>query len=197
MNIDVIRSRIEPARKYKWMLVILDRQRKITIPPEYIESVDFSYPDIPQEAVHIMATKRYFPDFSEQQQVSISFYEDTLFSTQIELARWRQLIIHEDGTYGYPSEYKKDMQIHLLDPQDIRRAVVTCIGVFPSNASSLALDYTGSERIVITQQFSVDRLFIGIPEKKDQVDVFGPRPRPQPKRVSQIPRDQFEGIGDT
>lgn len=154
-TIEQVIHRTDPAKAYNFIAYIVGAEN---YPALYIESVGFSPIDIPATAVPIESSVKWYPGRYTSPPVGITFYEDADFTTTRFLKEWRSLIIHYDNTYGYPSEYKRTIEVFLLDDQKYPKLQVRLIGAWPSNAQPYQMGYDQTDRLRVSQTFAVDRI---------------------------------------
>ena len=161
-HIESLKSRIDPQFSYSFIVTVSDG----IIPPTYVENITFSYPDIGVEVLSIQNVYLKYAGRKTQPGVTVDFYEDHDNNIQKLLESWRSLIINSDGTYSYPSSYKKELSIWMLrnNNEDDVSTKIICSGVFPSNSNPIRLSYSESGRIIVSQLFEVDDLKIFRPE---------------------------------
>lgn len=95
--------------------------------------------------------------------LSLKCYEDSTGKTQAYLEAWRNLVIGEDGQFNLPVNYKKDITLVILD---VSRAisVYTLVyhGCWPVSADAFQLSSGASERLIASQEFSVDSVDVNV-----------------------------------
>lgn len=78
------------------------------------------------------------------------------------LQAWRDLVISEDGVFGYPESsegvegFKKTAYIKLLDGENNEHTSIKLYGMYPTLTAPLRLTYLEDDKVVINQDFSVD-----------------------------------------
>ena len=155
-----------PLLNFKWICTSLPFGYDVT----YVESLDLPFSNIAiGEGWMGAGSYTYFPDFSNISSFSLTLYEDTAMSTLQWLTFWKNQVCaiypgvsgattanNAVNAYSLPSAYKRNMEFKLLGTDNSVSLTVTLIGTWPSDTSNLALDYSSSERIKISQQFSCD-----------------------------------------
>lgn len=166
-NIEELKSRIDPQLSYKFRVQEIRITDSTTIPSIYVESVNFSYDDIQLETVSFQNRYIKFAGRAVSPPVNIEFYEDNNSSIQKALNTWRSLVRRSDGTYNYPSVYKKNMTILIygLDrsKSTLEEVVVSklrLVEAFPTNVNPLRLSYADGNRLIVSQTFEVNEVQI-------------------------------------
>ncbi len=107
------------------------------------------------------ASFSYFPDFSNISDISITFVENSSCSIMKALWDWKRLVCDFDGkdstgAYKLPKAYKGTAIIKLQAVNGVDVMEVKFEGIWPAETSALSLNYSSSDLVKITQQFSVD-----------------------------------------
>jgi hypothetical protein len=99
----------------------------------------------------------YFANTVEIETISITFLVRPSSELFNYFQAWRDLIINEDGSRNYPSQYKQSMLVELLDGNNQAHTSYRLLGVWPMQTQALGpLNYGTTDRIRWTQTFSVD-----------------------------------------
>lgn len=170
-NIEELKSRVDPQLSYKFRVQEISIAGSTTIPSTYVESVNFSYDDIQLETVSFQNRYIKFAGRAISPPVTIEFYEDNNSTIQKALYEWRSLVRREDGTYNYPSMYKRTMTILVYGTnlgksllEDSVVSVIRVIDAFPTNINPLRLSYSDGNRLLVSQTFEVNEIKIHSPE---------------------------------
>lgn len=166
-NIEELKSRIDPQLSYKFRVQDIRITDSTIIPASYVESVNFSYDDIQLETVSFQNRYIKFAGRAISPPVTIEFYEDNNSSIQKALYEWRSLVRRSDGTYNYPSKYKKSITILIYgfnrSKGTLEENVVSklrLIEAFPTNVNPLRLSYADGNRLVVSQTFEINEVEI-------------------------------------
>lgn len=125
----------------------------------YIEDINIPFSNIQQaEGVFYQGTMKYFPKMVDVATFSVKLYEDNVGTTLQAIDDWKNLVRNPDGTYNLPAEYKGDFEISMRDSRRNLTLIVVLKGCFPLATESVELSSSGTERIIITQEFSVDNV---------------------------------------
>jgi hypothetical protein len=146
----------DPLLSFKWGADILP----FGLPAHYLESVSLGFLNLQAKDGFFQAgTYTYSAGFHEPTPVSCTFYEDRFATTLRWIHGWKQQVKDfRSGVYGIPSQYKKTMTVTMMDNDNDPVLVITFIDIWPSETSSLELNYESTERIKISQAFSVDSI---------------------------------------
>ena len=147
---------------YKWILSIND----IDIKTQYLEAITFPTMEFSGESFHFGGGEVILPSFTRVGDVSITFQEDEKGTILRALEAWKLLVVNEEGVFGYPDSgdgatgFKKKGTLMLLDGSNNEHTEISLRGMWPLSTSPVALTYTESAKVVITQEFAVDRVTI-------------------------------------
>jgi len=167
-DIEVLRSRPEPQRAYKWWMDVIGLEG---FNPTYVEQVSYSYMEITNDPLEYKATQAFTAGIARPGTLSVVFYEDELGTMQLLLQQWRERIRNLDGTYNYPDEYKVDIMLYLTNSMNEIINTVICEGAFPTQGSPIDLAYAKNDRIVLPQAFAVDKIYLDVPRPEPQGTV--------------------------
>jgi len=125
------------------------------LPPEYVEEIAPSIPEISAEAFHVENSKRYDPGFEDVSSFTATIYEDDKGAAMAWFLRWRAAV-SSDGFYGRPSEYKRAIHLTLQDAKGNVATTATADGCWPTTASPYTMQSESSDRLRLEVTFSVD-----------------------------------------
>lgn len=143
----------EPLFEFKWHCLSLPFNGDVT----YVESVGLPFPSINVKPMFGGATYSYYPGFLEISAFDITFYEDQRARSRQYVQNWQNKIIDPIEKFYYmPIDYKRDIEVELLNNQNqpIMRARLK--GCWPTQSSNWDLRYDGNGRITVQQNFSTD-----------------------------------------
>lgn len=147
----------DPALPTRWFVNVPDGGDIYTIVAEKITA---TFPKIPAKSRFTSGRMQYYPDNNEIDGLTITFYETYDYDVTRWLSRWRGRVVHKDGSYGIPVDYKKEITAQLYLPGSDTPSV-TCVykGAWPTDQSAFNLSYEDeANRIMVEAQFSVDEL---------------------------------------
>lgn len=147
---------LDPVLTFKWACESLPFGHD----PTYVEEVNVPHPSLNAKSPLFGAgTYTYVPGFREIGTVNLSLYEDSKMTTTKWLKEWQSRIYREsDGAYFLPTNYKRDMFFSIMDVTGKVIAVVEMINAWPTTMSEWPLSYSNADRLVIRQDFAVDRV---------------------------------------
>ena len=163
-NIGELTERSDPLTEWMWKV------RGDTFPAPsgvtgvstlYVETFDLSFSNIKvEDSLFGGGGYSYFPGFHDCSAFSVTFYEDSQASTLKFIKEWKAKIKNfSSGVYNPPSEYKVDnLIVDLFDTKGNVALSVKLNGVWPAETSNLSLDTSSTNRLRITQSFSVDNV---------------------------------------
>ena len=142
----------QPQFNYRFHAFIQDENEL----SKRIQSVDPPFMGHETEGIHIGGTKDYHPTFVDIPSVSVVFKEDNKATVLKGLTAWKERVQNANGTFNYPSAYKRTITIELLDGQNRMHTTYKLLGCFPVGTTMEGYNYTEQDIIIITQEFSVD-----------------------------------------
>lgn len=145
----------DPQLAFKWISKPLPFGHKA----EYVEAVDINHNNIAaSEGVYFGSRFVYFPGTHTIAAFTLTLYEDRLGTSQKWINDWKSRVKDmESGAYGLPSDYKRNIEVQLLDQKNLPVATYKMIDCWPTDTQPFSLNYTdGSGRITVAQTFSVD-----------------------------------------
>jgi hypothetical protein len=99
-----------------------------------------------------------FPKDYDVPPLVMTLYEETDFSALKYIQKWRRKIIDNDGNYGIPKDYKKDLTVVINDLEGGDAISVTYIGCFPTHVMGYQLDSGIGHFLMTIVNFSVDKV---------------------------------------
>lgn len=147
----------DPALTQRWFLYVPDAGDLYQC---IAEKITATFPKIPAKSRFTHGRMNYFPDNNEIDGISVTFYETYDYDVTRWLSRWRGRVVHEDGTYGVPSDYKKDVTAQMFLPGSEQPALTLVYkGAWPTDKGAFEFSYEDdSGRIMVEAQFSVDEV---------------------------------------
>lgn len=124
-----------------------------------VESISFIHPRISNIPRFGYATNVYYPGFEEVEACQITFYETVNYQVTRYLENWRRRVRHQDGSYGMPGEYKRNIIFNAYGYyNDVVQAMQgELTGCWPVDQGAYQYNYSESNRVVVSATFSVDR----------------------------------------
>ena len=150
---DRMLAREDPHMLYEWLVLM-----PFNMQPEFVESVTIPIPSIDPEAVFRAGRRFYYPKFQDIGDVAATFYETHAFTVTNWIKEWKALIMDENGLYGLPSDYARDIVLYAVDPTGTRRAELRIKRCFPTTGDVYPYSSGNSERLIPSHTFSADAL---------------------------------------
>jgi hypothetical protein len=163
ISIDQLRSLADPLRSYRF-LVILPQIKNEEVTDLVVDVPSIPFPTLEQIAVAEGSKEVYFPGHVSQSPLSIKFFagiDGKVFKYHQE---WRSLIIAESGKRNYPSTYKRDILIRLLNGRHHTAVELRARGCWPINPAPLSLAAESSDMVDYSIDFSVDDVALRVNE---------------------------------
>ena len=131
----------------------------VSPPPQVIVvGGNFSHPHVDSEARFRSGSYNYFPQFNDIEAIDIEFMETEDYEVTQYLYNWFGLVVHDDGTYGLPDIYKKEIYLYLLGHEDAggsHKYLIRYNGAFPTRRASVD-PVENDDFIRVSCNFSVD-----------------------------------------
>lgn len=158
-SIQKLMARPDPLMSFHWMC--LDGTLPFGLPCEYLESIDIPFTNVKTDTVFSGSGYLSYPLSHEVEAFNMVLYEDSESSAVKWVNDWKSKIKDfNTGSYGLPSEYKRDITVGMLSNNGAVSVRYTLIGVWPTQTANLSLNYTESGRITISQSFAIDDVLI-------------------------------------
>ncbi len=148
------KGRSDPLLNFKWVT----EEFLFGLPGSYLESVDLPFNNLSvRQGIYNGGSFTYYPGTNNISSVSMTFYEDSEGSTVQWLEGWKAKVFDsKTGLRKLPSNYKRVVQVHLLDTEGEKVITAVLEGLFPDATQNIQLSYNESGRITISQTFSCD-----------------------------------------
>lgn len=158
----------DPALVFRWdcISVTFGSAAALVIPEnfyDYVHGVSLPIPHIETNPAFRQATHTYYPGFSDVNSTTLTLYEDHSYTMHSLMQTWRAIVVDADGNYGLPVDYKCEFKFRLLGLAEGENTatvkvplVARVIGMFPTTQAPTDLNYQSSDRVIISQEFSVD-----------------------------------------
>lgn len=151
-------KRADPLLFFRWVVTgEVPFSQQFGIDHTWIESVELPFPNIQADGVFGGSTYSYFPQFHNVAAVTVNIYGDGEGKFLKWLMYWKSQVKNlSTGLYKLPYQYKRDLQVSLLNSKGSEIVKAKLLGIWPADTGNLSLDYNGSERVIVSQNFSVD-----------------------------------------
>jgi hypothetical protein len=95
--------------------------------------------------------------------LSMRFYDDSSGRIQAYLESWRKAVMGDNGKYGYPQNYKHNIEVVVLDVTRVINVYSMLYkGCWPQTADAISLGSQGADRITSSQEFSCDDMTLTV-----------------------------------
>ncbi len=146
-----ITARADPLMQYNWAIIL-----PFGLPPMFIEEADIPFEEIEQSAYHQGNRKRYDPGFVSLQTMSVTFYEDSNGTVLNFLKQWKSLV-HSNGYYGRPADYKKTIAVSLNDNNGNPVVIFQFLKCWPLHIGNIAVN-SDNGYVRLQVQFSTEQM---------------------------------------
>ena len=159
--LEKLNSRQDPILSIDWIAVVIDNQLLNTnyqMPWYYIDEIQVPTQALATENRRVNGLERNYVSYYQSLTTSAKFYTDISGKTFNYANQWIRSAFRTDNFFGLPSDYKKDIQIYILD--STRKCVVDfrLKGCFINSWESYQLTQTGSEHLVTSLNLQVDEV---------------------------------------
>lgn len=162
----LLKSRPDPLWEIDWFPIF-----PLGLPPEYVESVQWSHPRFMSEEAFRNGRKLNYITGIETNPISVELYENRFAASQDWYNNWRSIIWQPaSGTFSYPYTYKKNIHLLLRDVKQQVVAQVLFTGCFPSSPPQITSSSEGG-RVKLSIEFSVDEVFFEAVALKQQTNT--------------------------
>ena len=128
-----------------------------TLPWNYIEEFSAPVRGFESQTRYQEGIEKKFVSKQVISNLSIKCYDDSSGLTQAYLDAWRTLVVGSGGQYNYSVNYKKDISLFILDvTRTINVYTIVYAGCWPTTADAYNLSSAQTERLIASQEFSVD-----------------------------------------
>jgi hypothetical protein len=149
-----LQSLDDPLLSFRWVV----QENFAGLPKKYVEKVDLPFNNLDvREGVYNGSSFTYFPGTHNVSAFGVTFYEDDKATVTQWIQQWKNAIKDfSTGLYALPKDYKKILDVHLLDTVGDTIMIAHLEGIFPTSTSNFSLTYEAAARISVEQQFSCD-----------------------------------------
>lgn len=125
---------------------------------DYVETVSLPFPSINMKPAFYGSRFVQYPGFLEISAFDITFYEDKAVRTRKWIKDWQERIRNpKTGTYGLPSDYKRDMSFALTNGKDSTPILtVVCRDCWPTTPAGWDLSNNGGQALKTQVNFATD-----------------------------------------
>lgn len=153
-------SRADPHMNVEWTIEMPDG-----LGAEYVEEATAVMSEFDLEGVFRGGGKLFYPGIINVSSISLSFYEDQLFTATQYIVGWRDRVGDTGtGLLNYPADYKRHIKIKALDLAGNAIAIFDYGGCWPSKPPTYQFGSRDSERTILQNvEFSVDYMTLTFP----------------------------------
>lgn len=135
----------------------------------YVEEATVPFRNYETRSVFRAGRMRHYAKSYSIDNLRLAFYLDTAGRTMEYLQMWdnamvrkttKQDMYREGGQFGLPTNYKKDIKIHLVDPNRQELVELLYVECWPTNLDALNLNSGASDRLIANVNFSVGDVFV-------------------------------------
>lgn len=159
--LQVMQQRGDPVLSFDWIGVIIDPTVNVgkQMPWQYIDGLTTPSLSVDQHSLFFNGLTKKFASVYSTGGVSLKLFTDVKAKSFNYANYWMRSSYREDGFYGLPRAYKKDIQVFILDAT--REIVVDLrfLGCFPVSWDQYTLDATNGI-LETTLQLSVDEMYL-------------------------------------
>lgn len=166
-------ARSDPLLSYSWYCVLPDIAPlgggPVTLPWYYVEEATPPFRNIGVRSVFFESRQKHFADSYTIDSLRLALYSDSTAKSLAYFQAWQGAVIApttastastSGGGYGRAKDYKKTIQIFLLDVNKAQVVKIEYVECWPTNLDALTLDSGSSTRLLNQIQFSVGDVFM-------------------------------------
>ena len=151
-------GRPDPIMSWRWEAHIPG------LPTQYIEDIVIPIHTFEVEPTFRGGSKTYYAKFVDISAFQLRLYADVENTAIDWLYQFFDSIRNKDGSYNYPKQYKKTIEVSLFGPNnDTPVCTFLMIGCFPISGSGYDLQSASSERVIISVEMSIDNMKMTTP----------------------------------
>lgn len=124
----------------------------------YVERISAPQVGASFEPAPFNSGERQFPNMRTIGQITMTLAEDTNYSVIQYLRAWKNLIVDDNGNYGLPSNYKKQIQLQPLDETGASNFTFSWQGCAPTQVDAYDFDGSVSKHVSCNVVFVVDSM---------------------------------------
>jgi hypothetical protein len=169
-----LRARPDPIMEFKWVVTgevpfssgayadpYDGGSYSYAVDYTYIESVGLPFNNVDTTEIFCGSGYTTFPGFHKIGGFSLNVYADSNGNSLKWLMAWKSKVKNfSNGVYGLPGDYKRDLQVQMLDSKNNPIFTHTLIRVWPTQTNEIALGNDSQGRLVLSQAFALDDMKI-------------------------------------
>jgi hypothetical protein len=153
-------------------------QPSVALPWYYVQTANMPRRNVASDSTMTNGHQRYYPGSYQVDELQLGFFMDTKNVAQQYLSAWESLILNTDdpadtlnqGMWGLPAEYKKDINILLLDTVKREMLNVKYVRCWPTNLEALDLTSESAAALVQNVRFVVEDVYVSVSNDKGLID---------------------------
>lgn len=157
----LLRRLPDPMMTHRWIIDgDLPFGKEFGVNHSFIESVNVPFNNLTASNAFYGGGYNYFPQFHDISAFTLNVYADGEGRALEWLLYWKSCVKDfNTGLYKLPygkDGYKRDLPVTLLDAAGRAICTITLKDTFPVDLGNLDLNYSSADRLVLSQNFSVD-----------------------------------------
>lgn len=155
-------TRNEPIYHYCWFCY-LPAVGGYRLPWNYVEEFTAPFRSFDVVNQYQRGKVKHYAGQHSVSNLSLRLYDDSSGKAGAYMENWRMSVMGKGGTYMYPRDYKKDIELIILDVSRFFTVYnIVYKGCWPVNSDPYNLASNSSDRIVMSAEFSVDDIEIRV-----------------------------------
>lgn len=165
--LSAMQARPDPLMSFNWFavmpLISPKNGQSYDLGWEYVEEATVPFVEFEQVSNYRAGKNIHFPQHNSVGTLGLKLYEDSNGTATAYLNAWQATMYNPDtGLYSYPKDYKKAIQVTILDVAMNSVMVIDYMDCWPMRFDQVNLNSGSSERVLMGAEFSVDRVNIKI-----------------------------------
>lgn len=163
---DKARGRPDPLLDIYWWVQLPDLPASLmegggvsSLSWEYVEEATLPFIEFEQVSNYRAGKNYHYPSHHNINTLQLKLYGDVKAQAFNYFSAWQLLMLNTaTGLYFAPADYKKRIQVHILDAAQLTVAMFSYEGCWPTNVDQMNLVSGQTGRITPTVTFSVDSM---------------------------------------
>ncbi len=160
-----IQKRRDPVLSIDWIGIIQDppgMKNSPQMPWAYIDEIQCSPISISPNAVFRNGIQQKYAGNYDVGSASLKLYTDVSGMSFNYANAWIRSIRRNDGQWGLPASYKKDIVVYILDSTREVVVDIRLVGCYPTSWQSYSLEATSASPLFTLLELSVDDFYINV-----------------------------------
>lgn len=160
--LDSMRSRQDPLMNFSWFCT-MPAIDGIRLPWFYVEEFVAPFRSFQVNSRFQQGKIYHYAGQQDLSNINLKIYDDSSGKAGAYLEAWRGAVSTYDGIYNYPVNYKKTIEVVILDiTRTIQVYKLRYEGCWPTTTEAMNLSSGASDRLIQGQEFSVDNIKITV-----------------------------------